>query len=52
MAEETCPRAYENAIQAAGGREGLTEEGLHLLDIGVRAGLVACHDLLTRRLEG
>jgi hypothetical protein len=49
--EATCPFAYDRAIEAAGGRDNLTDHDLRLLDLGVRAGIASAHELIAEKLS-
>ncbi|GAA5036971.1 hypothetical protein GCM10023317_91440 [Actinopolymorpha pittospori] len=51
MQEETCPYAYTRAIEAAGGRDNLTERELQLIDMGVRAGIQSAQELIAEKLR-
>lgn len=51
MPEETCPWAYDRAIEAAGGWDNLTNRELQLIDMGVRAGIQSAQDLLAEKLR-
>jgi hypothetical protein len=51
MPHGTCRRAFNNAVEAAGGRDNLTERDFQMIQFGVYAGLGAASDLLAESLR-